>query len=60
HDTLIAVHRKSEDGELREAFRTLRPREGQRPLRAFSFLDVEGEDDEPAERVDLAKLGERK
>ncbi len=56
HDTLIAVHRTSEDGELREAFRTLRPREGQRPLRAFSFLDVEGED-EPAERVDLVNLG---
>ena len=57
HDTLIAVHRMSEDGELREAFRTLRPREAQRPLRAFSFLDVEGED-EPAERVDLATLGQ--
>jgi hypothetical protein len=57
HDTLIAVHRTSEDGELREAFRTLRPREGQRPLRAFSFLDVEGED-EPAERVDLVNLGQ--
>ena len=57
HDTLIAVHRTSEDGEMRETFRTLRPREGQRPLRAFSFLDVEGED-EPAERVDLANLGQ--
>jgi hypothetical protein len=58
HDTLIAVHRTSEDGELREAFRTLRPREGQKPLRAFSFLDVEGEDDQPAEHVDLANLGQ--
>ena len=57
HDTLIAVHRTSEDGELREAFRTLRPRAGQKPLRAFSFLDVEGED-EPAERVDLVNLGQ--
>ena len=55
HDTLIAVHRTSEDGELREAFRTLRPREGQKPLRAFSFLDVEGEE-EPEERVDLVNL----
>ena len=59
HDTLIAVHRTSENGELREAFRTLRPREGQKPLRAFSFLDVEGEDEEPGEQVELAKLGQQ-
>lgn len=58
--TLIAVHRRVEDGEIREQFRTLRRREGERPLRAFALLDVEGEE-EPAERVDLAGLmGERK
>ena len=57
-DTLIAMHRSSEGGELREAFRTLRPRGGPKPLRAFSFLDVEGEDEEPAERVDLINLGQ--
>lgn len=43
-DTLVAVHRRYEDGEIREAFRTLRPRAGQKPLRAFSFMDVEGEE----------------
>ena len=43
-DTLIAVHRRFEDGEVREAFRTLHPREGQKPMRAFSFLEVEGEE----------------
>lgn len=61
-DTLIAMHRSSEGGELREAFRTLRPRGGPKPLRAFSFLDVEGEDEEPAEHVDLINLrqGEHK
>lgn len=53
--TLIAVHRTSEDGEIREAFRSLRPREGAQPLRAFSFLEVEGEE-EPGETVDLAAL----
>jgi hypothetical protein len=52
HDTLIAVHRSYEDGNVREAFRTLRPRAGAKPARAFSFFDVEGED-EPAEAVDL-------
>jgi hypothetical protein len=54
-DMLIAVHRIVENGEIREAFRTLRPRGERKPMRAFSFLDVEGED-ESAETVDLAKL----
>ena len=54
-DTLIAMHRTHDGGEIRETFRTLRPKDGPKPLRAFSFLDVEG-DDEPAERVDLAAM----
>ena len=54
-DTLIALHRTSEDREIRETFRTLRPREGgNKSFRAFSFLDVE---DAPEEHVDLATLG---
>ena len=55
HDTLIAVRRTFEGGAMREAFRTLRPRGERKPMRAFSFLDVEGED-EPGETVDLARL----
>lgn len=58
-DTLIAVHRSSEAGEVREAFRTLRPRNGAKPLRAFSFLEVEGEDEQPADAVDLIAMAER-
>jgi hypothetical protein len=60
-DTLIALHRSSRDGEIREQFRILRPRGGPKPLRAFSFLEVEG-DAEPGETIDLMKLteGERK
>jgi hypothetical protein len=54
-DTLIAMHRASDGGEIRETFRTLRPKDGPKPLRAFAFLDVEGED-EPADKVDLAAL----
>jgi hypothetical protein len=54
-DTLIAVHRTHEAGEIREAFRSLHPKGGPKPLRAFSFLEVDG-DEEPAERVDLAAL----
>jgi hypothetical protein len=55
-DTLVAVHRSFDHGEIREAFRTLRPRAGAKPLRAFSFLEVEG-DEEPAEEIDLMDLG---
>ena len=54
-DTLVAVHRTFEDGAIREAFRTLRPRGTRKPMRAFSFLEVEGEE-EPGEDVNLAKL----
>jgi hypothetical protein len=56
--TLIAMHRSNDGGEIREAFRTLRPKDGPKPLRAFAFLDVEGED-EPADEVDLAAMASR-
>jgi hypothetical protein len=52
---LIAVTRSVENGTIREAFRTLRPRAGADPHRAFEFFDVVGED-EPLEPVDLGKL----
>ena len=55
-DTLIAVHRTFENGELREAFRSLQHRGGPKPLRAFSFLDVEGEEEEPDETIDLMNM----
>lgn len=58
HDTLIALHRAHEGGEIREAFRTLRPRHGPKPLRAFAFLEVEGEE-QPAEQIDLAALARK-
>ncbi len=57
-DTLIAVHRTHENGEVREAFRSLKRREGSgmEGLRAFSFHDVEGEEETPEERVDLVGM----
>lgn len=64
--TLIAVERRMENGEVRERFRTLKPREsapGADRLhalsRAFTFHEVEGEDEagqERQERVDLVTL----
>lgn len=59
-DTLVAVHRTTEDGAVHETFRTLRPRNGPKPLRAFSFLEVEGDDDaQPADSVDLIGMAAR-
>jgi hypothetical protein len=58
-DTLIAVHRGFEDGDIREAFRTLHPRGDRKPMRAFSFLEVEGEE-EPEDAVDLLALAKDK
>jgi hypothetical protein len=60
--TLLAVQRSVESNEIRERFRTLKPREtaaGADRLhayaRAFTFHEVEGEV-EPAEAVDLLGL----
>jgi hypothetical protein len=53
---LVAVTRSHEKGAIREAFRTLRPREGAGHTRAFEFLEVVGEDDIPIEHVDLTML----
>jgi hypothetical protein len=60
--TLLAVQRSVENGEIRERFRTLKPREAAAEAdrlhafaRAFTFHEVEG-DIEPAEEVDLLGL----
>ena len=58
-DTLIAVHRTFEDAAIREAFRSLHPRGTRKPMRAFSFLEVESEE-EPREEVDLLALAQPK
>ena len=60
-DTLIAVHRTAENGEIREAFRSLHAKGGPKPLRAFAFLEVEDEE-QPVDQVDLVQLahGDRK
>jgi hypothetical protein len=57
-DTLIALHRSHDHGAIRETFRTLRPKDGPKPLRAFAFLDVE-DDEQPGEAVDLAAMANK-
>ena len=61
--TLLAVERRMEDGALRERFRTFKARERiagadkmHASSRAFTFLEIEGEEDAPEERVDLVSL----
>ena len=55
-DTLIAMHRVQADGAIRETFRTLKPRGGAKPLRAFSFLEVEEAEPASKEELDLLTL----
>ena len=59
--TLIAVHRTWDGRDIREQFRTLRPRESadaaHRYGPVFSFVHTEG--DEPAENVDLIEIMRR-
>ena len=54
---ILAVSRKFESDDIREAFRTLEPSIGPKPIRAYAFLEVVGEDDAPPERVDLLTIG---
>jgi hypothetical protein len=56
---LVAVHRAFEDGAVRESFRTLRPRGGLKPARAFSFFEVEGESEQPDDGLDLISMADR-
>jgi hypothetical protein len=53
---VVAVTRSLENGTIREAFRTLRPRAGAEAHRAFEFFDVIGEDEPLEEPIDLWKL----
>jgi hypothetical protein len=58
-DTLVALRRSFEDGAIREAFRTLRPRGERKPMRAFSLVEVD-DDAEPGDAIDLVDLAKEK
>lgn len=58
--SLIAVHRKAEDGEVREAFRRLQLREGQGGhSKAFSFMEIE-DDAAPDHDLNLADMSQER
>jgi hypothetical protein len=52
--SLIAVHRVANGDDMRESFRRLQLREGQRHGKAFSFMEVE--DDQPDPDLSLVDL----
>jgi hypothetical protein len=54
---LIAVHRSASGGEVRESFRKLQLRGGQRHGKAFSFMEVE-DDTEPDDTLKLSRMSE--
>jgi len=58
--TLVALGRSVEDGEVRERFRTLHERGREHrsfeTLPVFATVVVEGEEEEPAQRPDLARM----
>ncbi len=59
--TIIAMHRTDDDGEIRETFRSLAGDRGAEASGArFAFLEVEGEGDDetPADEVDLVQFGQ--
>ena len=56
---LIAVHRAASDGEVRESFRRLQLRDGQRHGKAFSFMEVE-DDIEPDGNLSLPNMSEER
>ncbi len=58
-DTLVAMHRVFAEGAIRETFRTLKARGGPKPLRAFSFLEVEEEQSLPEDQLDLLALARK-
>ena len=59
-NTLIGVHRTSEQAGIRESFRTLHRKTSRlEPATAFGFVEIE-EEDTPTETVDLLALAGRR
>ena len=53
---LIAVHRTAKDGDIRESFRALRSRGLSGHQRAFAFMEVENDEQQPADEVNLSSI----
>lgn len=59
--TVIALARTHENGDIREAFRTLAPGPRLQHDRAFSYVEVpDGDEEKPLEEIDLVRLAGEK
>ena len=57
---VIALARKHESGDIREAFRTLAPGAAAKPHRVLAFVEETGEEETPVEEIDLMGLAKEK
>jgi hypothetical protein len=57
---VIALARKHESGDIREAFRTLAPGTAAKPHRVLAFVEDTGEEEVPVEEIDLMGLAKEK
>jgi Family of unknown function (DUF6505) len=57
---VIALARKHESGDIREAFRTLAPGATAKPHRVLAFVEETGEEQAPVEEIDLMALAKEK
>jgi hypothetical protein len=59
--TVVALARRHEKGDIREAFRTLAPGASIQPTRAFTFAEVDEDGNTPAgEEIDLLALAKER
>jgi hypothetical protein len=57
---VIALARRHENGDIREAFRTLAPGAAAHPHRVLAFVEDKGEEETPVEEIDLLALAREK
>lgn len=57
---VIALSRRHENGDIREAFRTLAPGTRVQHDRAFAFAEAADEEEAPLEEIDLVRLAREK
>jgi hypothetical protein len=57
---VIALARRHESGDIREAFRTLAPGVAAQPHRVLAFVEDKGEEEAPVEEIDLLAMAREK
>ena len=57
---VVALARTHQEGDIHERFRTLAPGSMTNPVRAVAFSQTDGEDEAPAEEIDLLVLAKER